>query len=127
MISLFDAFSEEDMASWQERNSNFLKRNFSAEYYCELKLDGLAINLKYEKGVLLSGATRGDGKIGEDVTLNVRTINSIPLSLRQPSEAELKEIGLDKEDISKLFNILKNDVVEIRGEAIMPTCFYFFK
>jgi len=120
MISLFDAFSEEDMASWQERNSNFLKRNFSAEYYCELKLDGLAINLKYEKGVLLSGATRGDGKIGEDVTLNVRTINSIPLSLRQPSEAELKEIGLDKEDISKLFNILKNDVVEIRGEAIMP-------
>lgn len=120
MISLFDAFSEDDMTSWQERNSNFLKRNFSAEYYCELKLDGLAINLKYEKGILLSGATRGDGKTGEDVTLNVKTINSIPLSLRQPNEAELKELGLDKEDTLKLFNILKNDIVEIRGEAIMP-------
>jgi len=119
MISLFDAFTEDDMSAWEERNNNYLKRTLKEEYYCELKLDGLAINLRYEKGMLVAGATRGDGKTGEDVTGNIRTINSIPLKLRVPNEKELIELGLTSGDIKKIFNLIKEGVIELRGEAIM--------
>jgi DNA ligase (NAD+) len=119
MISLFDAFTEEDMRAWAERNNNYLKRELKAEYYCELKLDGLAINLKYEQGALVSGATRGDGRTGEDVTGNIRTINSIPLKLRVPSLAELKAIGFKAETAKKIVDLITKGIIEIRGEAIM--------
>lgn len=119
MISLFDAFSEEDMLSWEERNSNYLKRKITEDYYCELKLDGLAINLRYENGLLVSGATRGDGKVGEDVTGNIRTINSLPLKLREVSEKELKALGLSDSGIRSFRALLKSGVIEVRGEAIM--------
>jgi len=119
MISLFDSFSEEDMRDWEERNSNYLKRIYKPEYYCELKLDGLAVNLRYEKSYLISGATRGDGKVGENITTNIKTINSIPLKLRIPKEADLKNIGFKDEEIDKVFNIINNGVVEIRGESII--------
>ena len=119
MISLFDAFTEDDMRSWQDRNNNYLKRELKAEYYCELKLDGLAINLKYQKGLLINGATRGDGKVGEEVTDNIRTINSIPLRLRLPSEGEVKALGFSGSDIKKIFNLITEGIIEIRGEAIM--------
>lgn len=119
MISLFDAFSEEDMTAWEERNANFLKRTFKEDYYCELKLDGLAVNLRYEGGRLISGATRGDGLVGENVTENIRTIESIPLSLRRPTKAELDALDLSEKDIKGIFSLLEKGIVEIRGEAIM--------
>lgn len=119
MISLFDAFSEDDMRAWEERNGNFLKRSLREEYYCELKLDGLAINLRYENGRLISGATRGDGVVGENVTENVRTIDSIPLGLRRPTKEELKSLGLPEKSIQDLYILLEKGVIEIRGEAIM--------
>lgn len=119
MISLFDAFSESDMRAWAERNENFLKRSLKEDYYCELKLDGLAINLRYENGLLVAGATRGDGKVGENVTGNIRTINSIPLKLEMPSAKELKAIGLEDGDARKVLRLIENGIIEIRGEAIM--------
>lgn len=119
MISLFDAFTEDDMRAWEERNNNYLKRTLGAEYYCELKLDGLAINLRYERGMLVAGATRGDGKTGEDVTGNIRTINSIPLKLRVPSEKELSELGLSSASVKKIISLVREGIIELRGEAIM--------
>lgn len=119
MISLFDAFSEADMRAWEERNENFLGRPLKQEYYGELKLDGLAINLRYEKTLLVSGATRGDGKIGEEVTNNIRTINSIPLKLKIPAEKDLEALGFTEQAITEILRLIKEGVIEIRGEAIM--------
>ncbi len=85
MLSFNDAFSKEDMEAWLERAENYLGRKIKSSdktFYCELKLDGLAIELIYENGILVQGATRGDGLIGEDVTQNVRTVEAIPLGLR---------------------------------------------
>ncbi|HBA36697.1 TPA: NAD-dependent DNA ligase LigA [Candidatus Falkowbacteria bacterium] len=119
MISLFDAFSEEEMCAWEERNDNYLGRRFRPEYYCELKLDGLAVSLQYRQGLLVRAATRGDGKIGEDVTNNIKTIGSLPLKLRRPTEKELIDLGLDKAARTKIGQLLTAGVIEIRGEAIM--------
>lgn len=83
MTSFNDAFSETDMADWFSRAENYLKRPIGQEFYCELKIDGLAIELIYEKGVLKQASTRGDGKIGEDITQNVKTIEAIPITLSQ--------------------------------------------
>ncbi|MFH1255173.1 MAG: NAD-dependent DNA ligase LigA [bacterium] len=118
MMSLFDAFSEEDMRGWEKRLEKIMSgQKFS--YYSELKMDGLAAALVYEKGQFVLGATRGDGETGEDVTQNLKTIEAIPLVLRRPEEKELKKIGLNGEDIKKLYYILENGKIEARGEAIM--------
>ena len=84
MLSLNDAFSEPDMTDWQERIGRLLSDADRAriDFYCEPKLDGLAIELIYEDGILAAGATRGDGRIGENVTNNLKTIEAIPLRLR---------------------------------------------
>ncbi|HQB76098.1 MAG TPA: NAD-dependent DNA ligase LigA [bacterium] len=122
MISLYDAFSEEDMRDWEKRNINYLAErgeSLSSLYYCELKLDGLAANLRYEKGIFVQGATRGDGQIGEDITLNLRTIESLPLRLFKPAEKELVALGLKEKDIKNLFYLLAEGVIEVRGETIM--------
>ncbi|MDD3285414.1 MAG: NAD-dependent DNA ligase LigA [Patescibacteria group bacterium] len=122
MISLYDAFSEEDMRDWEKRNINYLADRGEVPaslYYCELKLDGLAANLRYENGVFVQGATRGDGKVGEDITLNLRTIESLPLRLFEPTEKELAALGLKGEEIKKLLSLLKGGVIEVRGETIM--------
>ena len=81
MFSFNDAFSEEDMSDWEERLKRLDPRAAESGYYCELKIDGLAIELVYENGVLKIGATRGDGTIGENVTQNLKTVEAIPLSL----------------------------------------------
>jgi DNA ligase (NAD+) len=90
MRSLNDAFSEEDMLAWRERLENFLKTAIETgrtdAYYCEPKIDGLSVELVYENGVFVSGSTRGDGETGEDVTQNLRTVESIPLRLRDPEK-----------------------------------------
>ncbi|MBI2459343.1 MAG: NAD-dependent DNA ligase LigA [Parcubacteria group bacterium] len=123
MMSLYDAFSPADMRDWEKRllkisNFQFPISNFG--YYCELKMDGLAVSLVYEKGEFVLGATRGDGEIGEDVTQNLKTIEAIPLVLRRPAQAELKKIGLNSEAIKRFYQIFDHDRLEARGEAIMP-------
>ncbi|MEK7600376.1 MAG: NAD-dependent DNA ligase LigA [Patescibacteria group bacterium] len=82
MISLNDAFSETDMRAWLERLEHYLGRSYIDAFYCDLKMDGLAIELRYERGVLVLASTRGDGMVGEDVTQNVRTVDAVPLQLR---------------------------------------------
>ncbi|MEK7568472.1 MAG: NAD-dependent DNA ligase LigA [Patescibacteria group bacterium] len=82
MLSFNDAFSEDDMRDWLERVENYLgKKLGEIDFYCELKIDGLAIELVYENGVLTEGSTRGDSAIGEDITQNLKTIEAIPLKL----------------------------------------------
>ena len=79
MLSLANAFSQEDLQSWYRRVKNLLDEA-DFDMVCELKIDGLAVSLAYQDGLLVQGATRGDGYVGEDVTLNLRTIRTIPLS-----------------------------------------------
>ena len=104
MTSFNDAFSEEDMRAWLERLENYLKspvapphRDHAAPFYCELKIDGLAIELEYENGVFVRGSTRGDGLIGEDVTQNLRTVEAIPLGILPPDAvaANLRKMSRD--------------------------------
>jgi len=84
MLSFNDAFSEQDMKDWLKRISKLLQSaswRKEIDFYCELKIDGLAIEIVYKGGVLDTGSTRGDGKIGEDITQNLKTIEAIPLNL----------------------------------------------
>ncbi|MBM3250793.1 MAG: NAD-dependent DNA ligase LigA [Candidatus Nealsonbacteria bacterium] len=85
MLSLNDAFSEKDIKDWLERISKLLvpEEVKKLDFYCELKIDGLAIELIYENGILKIGSTRGDGIIGENVTQNLKTIEAIPLRLKE--------------------------------------------
>lgn len=119
MMSIYDAFSRTDMEDWQERLRKILPGQ-KFDYFCELKLDGLAVALTYKNGVLEMGATRGNGQVGENVTQNIKTIDAIPLVVREPSESELKKIGLSEKQIKKLFSEMRNGTIEVRGEAIMP-------
>ncbi len=104
--SFGDAFSEEDMKDFDARVKKFLLQdeiNKSPEYVCELKIDGLKIVLEYKKGELFQVATRGDGKIGEDVTVNVRTIESVPLKLNYPLDIIVEgEVWMSKKVFEKL-------------------------
>jgi DNA ligase (NAD+) len=82
MLSLDNAFGDDELRAWETRNARIADEVRTAGYVCEPKIDGLAIALTYEDGVLVKGATRGNGTIGEDVTRNLRTIREIPLRLR---------------------------------------------
>ncbi|WP_332645953.1 NAD-dependent DNA ligase LigA [Lysinibacillus sp. 54212] len=94
MLSLSNAFDEGDLRDFDRKIRQAIGDNFS--YVCELKIDGLAISLRYENGVFVQGATRGDGSVGEDITANLKTIRAIPLRLKEPV------------------------TIEVRGEAYMP-------
>ncbi len=99
--SFNDAFTPEDMQDFDTRIKKIIKTQ--PTYTCEHKIDGLKIVLEYEKGVLKTAATRGDGKIGEDVTHNVRTIDSIPLTLTKPVDIIVEgEIWMGKKTLEKL-------------------------
>ncbi|MEE2884694.1 MAG: NAD-dependent DNA ligase LigA [Chloroflexota bacterium] len=103
MLSLANAFNDEEFASWAQRITNILESD-DFELSCELKFDGLAVALTYQDGLLVNGATRGNGSIGEDVTHNLRTINSIPLRLNQnvPSILEVRgEVYFPKSKFDK--------------------------
>jgi len=144
MLSFNDAFSEQDMRDWIKRIENYLKysiqseptsflrnlngsaaepkakrerveeKDLASEFYCELKIDGLAVELIYENGIFVQGSTRGDGLIGEDITQNLKTIESIPLKLEiDPPAGGLKlkipsrlvvrgEVFLNKKDFEKI-------------------------
>jgi len=103
MLSLDNAYSEEELRDW-ERRVHELSGRKDIEYVCELKLDGMSLALRYEEGKLVRGITRGDGNTGEDVTSNVRTVRSVPLSI---SHAQLKKAGIPAD-------------FEVRGEMLMP-------
>ncbi len=103
MLSLDNTYNVEDLRNW-ERRVHELSGRKEIEYVCELKLDGMSLALVYENGQLVRGITRGDGTIGEDVTLNVRTVRSIPLSI--PKE-KLRKAGIPAD-------------FEVRGEMLMP-------
>ena len=104
MLSLDNTYNEEELRAW-ERRVHELSGRKDVDYVCELKLDGMSLALTYEDGKLARGVTRGDGSVGEDVTLNVRTVRSIPLSIDKEK--------LKKADIPADF--------EARGELLMPT------
>jgi len=119
MLSFNDAFSEDDMKNWHERNAKLLPGNAKVDFYTELKLDGLAMSMVYENGVLKTGATRGDGIIGEDVTNNLKTIEAVPLSLL-PKEEILE--NLEKGKLQHVVDHLKKSwpkIIEARGEVFM--------
>ena len=110
MTSFNDAFSKEDIENWLNRNLKLLteEERKKITFYTEPKLDGLAIELIYKNGVLEIGATRGDGTIGENVTQNLKTIESIPLRLRTKEEIE-KDLGRE----------INYKEIIVRGEAIL--------
>ena len=102
-----DAFNFEELKKWDEKVKNFIKKAGlsieKVEYCCELKIDGLKIVLVYEKGRLIRGATRGDGVVGEDVTSNVKTIESIPLILKENvSITVVGEAWIGQKDLEKI-------------------------
>lgn len=102
MLSLNDAFSEKDITDWYERIKKLIPEK-KIDFYCEHKFDGLAISLEYEKGILKVGSTRGDGKIGEDVTQNLKTIEAIPLRLTKDIDVEVRgEVLLTKEEFKRI-------------------------
>jgi len=105
MFSLNDAFSKEDVNSWVERISKLLdeEEKKRIDFYCELKIDGLAVELLYEEGLLKIGSTRGDGIIGEDVTQNLRTIEAIPLKIKTEEKKTVVrgEVFLSSEEFIK--------------------------
>ena len=103
MLSLDNTYNEEELRDW-ERRVHELSGRSDVDYVCELKLDGMSLALIYEDGKLVRGITRGDGSVGEDVTLNVRTVRSVPLSI--PKD-RLKKAGVPVN-------------FEVRGELLMP-------
>jgi DNA ligase (NAD+) len=103
MLSLNDVFDEAELRAWQERIVKLLPENAKPEYFADVKMDGLACALVYEDGLLARGITRGDGFVGEDVTANVRTIESVPLRLRAGKKLGLFTAGR----------------TEVRGEIVM--------
>ncbi|WP_461484100.1 NAD-dependent DNA ligase LigA [Porticoccus sp.] len=108
MLSLDNAFSDKELEDFNRRVMERLKRDEPVSYVCEPKLDGVAVSLLYRDGVLVRGATRGDGTTGENITENVRTIKSIPLRLQMqhpPSSLEVRgEIYMPKAGFEKLNN-----------------------
>ncbi|MCX6782339.1 MAG: NAD-dependent DNA ligase LigA [Candidatus Magasanikbacteria bacterium] len=106
--SFEDAFSREDMENWQDKVYNYLekqtgKRPETVDYMCELKIDGLHVVLTYESGYLALAATRGDGKVGENVTQNIKTIQSVPLKLNEPVSAIVEgEVWLGRKMLEKI-------------------------
>ena len=114
--SFADAFNENDITDFNERLNRFLKRDLQQEieYVCELKIDGLKIVLEYKDGELIQAATRGDGIIGEDVTHNIRTIESVPLKLKNKIDIIVEgEVWISKSNFKKL-----NKIQEKNNEAL---------
>ncbi len=105
MLSLENAFDSQDLHSFEERLLRFLLQNTAPSYMAEPKLDGLAVELVYESGLLIQGSTRGDGRVGEDITAQLRTVPSIPLRLQKNTPARLEvrgEVFMDRSGLEKL-------------------------
>lgn len=107
MMSLDNVFDGDELAGWWKRNEKLLGENVKPRFVCELKIDGLAMSLLYSDGQFVRAATRGDGKVGEDVTDNVRTIAAVPKKLVPMPAADL-------------FSSPTPSSIEVRGEVFMP-------
>lgn len=115
MMSLADVFNEDEIILFDKRIRD---ENIDPKYVCELKIDGLSVSLKYEKGVLISAATRGDGFIGENITSNVKTIKQVPLKLTKDVDIEVRgEIYMSRATLKKL-----NEEREKNGEPLLKNC-----
>lgn len=121
MLSFNDAFSQKDLEDWLGRISKLLteKEKKEIDFFSELKIDGLAIELIYEEEILKIGSTRGDGITGEDVTQNLKTIEAIPLRLRKKEEvvSDLKKEGL--EEIASIISKKDFKSLVVRGEVFL--------
>lgn len=115
MLSIEDVFSEEELRAWEERIKKLLSPELveGLDYFAEMKIDGFGITLIYRNGIFIEGSTRGDGKIGEDVTQNLRTIPSIPLKIDVHSKPPNRDIEKRAE------KLIANGEIEIRGEVYM--------
>jgi len=126
MLSIEDIFQEEEFSSWEEYLERLLKGSqillgrsdsptLKLEYFAEVKIDGFAVSLRYEKGIFMLGATRGNGSIGEDVTQNLKTLQSIPLRLDL-----VKDVSLTRSRMGEnLKKAIEKGNIEIRGEVYM--------
>lgn len=111
MLSLANAFNEADLLDFDRKVRQAIGDNYS--YVCELKIDGLAVSLRYEDGLFVKGATRGDGTVGEDITANLRTIRSLPLRLKENYSLEVRgEAFMPKKSFQQL-----NEIKEENGEV----------
>lgn len=111
MLSLGNVFNESDIVAFDERVRKIVSH---PKYVCELKIDGLSVSLVYHKGILERGATRGDGVTGEDITHNVKTIKTIPLTLKEPVDIEVRgEIYMSKASFEKI-----NEERKKKGEPL---------
>ncbi len=116
MLSIEDSFSREETEDWLKRMQK-LKPRAHFDFYAELKMDGLAVSIVYEDGALATAATRGDGRVGEDVTHNIRTIEAIPLTLRKKIKGRVEirgEVYMTKTQLEKLNRELKK-----KGEPLL--------
>ncbi|WAH39289.1 NAD-dependent DNA ligase LigA [Alicyclobacillus dauci] len=112
MLSLSNAYSTEELREFDRRVRQVVGDD--VRYVCELKIDGLAVSLRYEDGQLVRGATRGDGDVGEDITSNIRTIRNVPLALKEPVTLEVRgEAYMPKQSFAKL-----NEQREQQGEPL---------
>ena len=115
MLSLSNVFNEEEIRNFDNR---IKKEGIDPKYVCELKIDGLSVSLRYEKGVLVSAATRGDGIVGEDITNNVKTIKTVPLTLNEEIDIEVRgEIYISKETFNKI-----NESRREKGLELFQNC-----
>ena len=113
MISLADVFSTAEVEEWISRNEKLIPGGKISEFFTDIKMDGLACSLKYKNGIFVQAVTRGDGLVGEDVTLNVKTIQNIPLRLSEGTE--VSEVEVRGEII-----IFKKDFEKLKGEFANP-------
>ncbi|MBP9762601.1 NAD-dependent DNA ligase LigA [Patescibacteria group bacterium] len=123
MRSLEDVFNREEAEAWLERLKR-LEPSGVYDFFAEVKLDGLAVSIVYEEGILKYAATRGDGRVGEDVTHNIRTIESLPLQLRVPTSEEVRTFAKEHrlESAALLLALVKNGLsgrIELRGEVYL--------
>lgn len=115
MLSLSNVFNEEEIRTFDNR---IKKEGIDPQYVCELKIDGLSVSLHYEKGKLVSAATRGDGIVGEDVTNNVRTIKTVPLTLSEEIDIEVRgEIYISRDTFNKI-----NESRREKGLDVFQNC-----
>lgn len=124
MLSLEDIFSEKELQDWEDYLKRLAPDNFSqksgkgVEYFAELKIDGFAVTLIYENSIFTVGATRGDGRTGEDVTQNLKTIESIPLKIELKGRVSDKNVS-DKKIEENLKKLIEKGKIEVRGEVYM--------
>ncbi len=117
MISLADVFSEEEVRDWITRDEKLIPGGQIKEFFTDIKMDGLACSLKYRDGIFVQAVTRGDGLVGEDVTLNVKTIQNVPLKLvsgKHPSSSDSLPVGREDSSEEGVFS-----EVEVRGEIVI--------